>query len=368
MARDMTRYIEAGCLDPKSPNAQAIIDTIEYLEQRQLSTDMIITALRDPSMGQLIETFTRTGVGRLSSRDMAARVGMDLARVLEVRLASGLPPAEPDDPVFEESDVETFKLLTAGDQIFTSDELLTFVRVLGSSVSRVAEAANTLFLEDVERPMIAAGVSGVDVLRSVVGAQGLALDLAWVFRMLIREHLSLSIDRHRQSVEKGGYADGMVSMAVGFVDLVGFTTRSGAMSAKELSALVSKFETLALDTVSLLGGRLVKFIGDELMFVASGPSEGCTIATELLTAFGADSSLTPRGGMAYGPVLARVGDYFGSTVNLASRLVDQAVPGEILVTRELAEQSGHSLEPAGRRMLKGFAEPVAVYSLTQVQK
>jgi adenylate cyclase len=101
------------------------------------------------------------------------------------------------------------------------------------------------------------------VLRSVVGAQGLALDLAWVFRMLIREHLNLSIDRHRQSVEQGGYSDGMVSMAVGFVDLVGFTTRSGSMSAKELGALVSKFETLALDTVSLLGGRLVKFIGSE---------------------------------------------------------------------------------------------------------
>jgi class 3 adenylate cyclase len=71
--------------------------------------------------------------------------------------------------------------------------------------------------------------------------------------------------------------------------------------------------------------------------------------------------------MAYGPVLARVGDYFGSTVNLAARLVDQAVPGEILVTRELAEQSGHTLEPAGRRMLKGFSEPVAVYSLTEVR-
>ncbi|MEY4223320.1 MAG: hypothetical protein RIS33_254 [Actinomycetota bacterium] len=367
MARDMTPYIEAGCLDPKSANAEAITGTIEYLEQRNLSTEAIIEALRDPAMTQLIETFARVGVGRLSSRDMAARVGMDVQRVLEVRVASGLPPAGPDDPVYEEDDVDGFKLLSAGDQIFTSDELLTFVRVLGSSVGRVAEAANTLFLEDVERPMLAAGVTGVDVLRSVVGAQGLALDLAWVFRMLIREHLNLSIDRHRQSVEQGGYSDGMVSMAVGFVDLVGFTTRSGSMSAKELGALVSKFETLALDTVSLLGGRLVKFIGDELMFVASGPSEACTIATELLVAFGGDPSLTPRGGMAYGPVLARVGDYFGSTVNLAARLVDQAVPGEILVTRELAEQSGHTLEPAGRRMLKGFSEPVAVYSLTEVR-
>jgi class 3 adenylate cyclase len=68
--------------------------------------------------------------------------------------------------------------------------------------------------------------------------------------------------------------------------------------------------------------------------------------------------------MAYGPVLAKVGDYFGSVVNLASRLVDQAVPGEILVTTELAQKSGLDLEPAGRRMLKGFPDPVAVASLT----
>jgi adenylate cyclase len=161
--------------------------------------------------------------------------------------------------------------------------------------------------------------------------------LTSVLTMLLRLHLNQSIQRTRQSFGGVLHEQSMGSLAVGFVDLVGFTSRSTTMTATELSDLVSKFEALASDTVTSHGGRLVKLIGDELMFVAVTPQEGCVIGDALLQVFGTDPALTPRGGMAYGPVLARSGDYFGSTVNLAARLVDQAVPGEILVTANIAE-------------------------------
>ena len=75
--------------------------------------------------------------------------------------------------------------------------------------------------------------------------------------------------------------------------------------------------------------------------------------------------MLPRGGVSFGEVLVRGGDYYGSIVNLAARLVDQAVPQEVLVTGGLAEAAGDgwSFEPAGRRMVKGFKEPVPVWSL-----
>ena len=75
-------------------------------------------------------------------------------------------------------------------------------------------------------------------------------------------------------------------------------------------------------------------------------------------------AVLPRGGIAFGEVLVRGGDYYGAVVNLASRLADQAVPSELLVTEQLAEAAtGCTFEPAGRRVMKGFAEPVTVRSL-----
>jgi integrase len=88
------------------------------------------------------------------------------------------------------------------------------------------------------------------------------------------------------------------------------------------------------------------------------------IAEALLGAFGDDGSLTPRGGLAYGPVLSRAGDFFGATVNIAARLVDVAVPGEVLITDDLGQLVQRRLQPAGRRMLRGFDDPIAVWSLT----
>jgi class 3 adenylate cyclase len=77
-----------------------------------------------------------------------------------------------------------------------------------------------------------------------------------------------------------------------------------------------------------------------------------------------DGTVVPRGGVAFGHVLPRVGDYCGTVVNLAARLVDQAVPGELLVSEEVVENArGCEFESAGRRMVKGFPEPIVVKSL-----
>ena len=73
--------------------------------------------------------------------------------------------------------------------------------------------------------------------------------------------------------------------------------------------------------------------------------------------------MVPRGGLAYGNVLLRGGDYYGPVVNLASRLVDEAVPQELLVSDEVARvATSFEFAPAGRRMMKGFSDPVVVMS------
>ncbi len=99
---------------------------------------------------------------------------------------------------------------------------------------------------------------------------------------------------------------------------------------------MTRFEALTHDTIAECGGRLVKTIGDEVMFVSESPAVTAQIAIRLTERTGDDSALPDaRGGLAYGSVIAREGDYYGSVVNLAHRLVEVAYPGTVLTSAEL---------------------------------
>src|SRR5262249_47383881 len=153
---------------------------------------------------------------------------------------------------------------------------------------------------------------------------------------------------------------------VGFVDLVGFTPLSQQLSEAELAGVVERFEDTAYDVTTARDGRVVKLIGDEVMFVAGDAAAACDIALTLVERFAGDPSATPRGGLAYGNLLVRGGDYYGPIVNLASRLAELAVPNELLVTTGVADHArspGLHFEPAGRRMPKGFDAPVTLLTV-----
>jgi len=150
------------------------------------------------------------------------------------------------------------------------------------------------------------------------------------------------------------------------VDLVGSTALSRRVTTAELVAVVERFEEVTYDIATARGGRVVKYIGDEVMFVVADAPAACDIALALLEAFADDPTVTPRAGVAEGELLDRGGDYHGPIVNLAARLADIAVAREVLVSREVADHAtapGLRCELAGRRMLRGFDEPVTVMSV-----
>jgi len=132
-----------------------------------------------------------------------------------------------------------------------------------------------------------------------------------------------------------------------------------------LLRLVTRFEATAHDLVTAHGGRLVKLIGDEVMFATVDVASACAIARGLTEA----ADVPARGGLAFGEVVTSGGDLYGPTVNLASRIADVAIAGEVLVNdaivAELVGDDAYAFEPAGRRQLKGFAEPVRLWSLTR---
>ncbi len=286
-----------------------------------------------------------------------------------MRRAVGFPAVDPDERIFAEADAGTLIAFKTATGLLGEEAILDFSRVMGSSLARIAESAIWLFLSNVEAPLAEEGAGELALARANLEAVTLLAAVPEAMDAIFRFHVETAIRRSRLTRTTGSYDTS--EMGVGFVDLVGFTTVSRQLSTRDLTDLIHEFEGRAFDVVTAHDGRVVKLIGDEVMFVTLDTTSLCEVALRLLEPFGdGDSTVTPRGGLAAGGLLARGGDYYGPVVNLASRIADSAVPHEILVTPDVREQtergsSAFQFEPAGRRMLKGFDEPVELFSLTR---
>lgn len=356
-------FVAAGLLDVSAPGAAVRQELLEWLSHLGFSIDEMVAADATDELSALVgDRLARRGL-TLSMDEVAARTGLPVQRLVDVRLAAGLPAVASDAPEYATRDLAVFELLADASELFSWAELLQFVRVVGSSIARITDAATSLFLDDVERPLREAGATELDLARHNEWASQMAVEVNALLAMLMRSHLSASIERTREAHARAVAPGPLAPMAVGFVDLVGFTARSVDLTPAELVTLIARFESVAHDVVAEAGGRMVKLIGDEVMFVAVDPEIGCRISVDLLRVFGGDETLTPRGGLAYGEVLARSGDFFGPTVNLAARLADLAVPGEVLTTPATVSAARRDATPAGRRILKGFPGTVEVVSL-----
>jgi adenylate cyclase len=164
-----------------------------------------------------------------------------------------------------------------------------------------------------------------------------------------RRHIQAAA-RRRVSMRRAGSIEGamMTRLTVGFADMVGFTALSSQLTAEALARVVDRFEELAHTTVVNGGGRPVKMIGDEVMFVTSDPRSAVRIALDLVDAYADDELLSDvRVGLATGPVLMREGDFFGSVVNRAHRTVSIADAGTVLCGEEVhAEIAAEAAELA----------------------
>lgn len=262
---------------------------------------------------------------------------------------------------FGDGDVALVSLI-AGDTSGIIDTVgPQILRAAGSALSRLAEAAVAAYVQDVEHH----GNDGRDLIAEAdqnAFASTLVLVLGDMLPTVFRHHMWASVRRQRLA-QDGVAVPEVVRLAVGFVDLVGFTSFSRFASPAELIATIEDFERRAFETAHHFGGRIVKSIGDEVMIAAADARTVAAIALELIDTTGDDPSVAPRGGVSAGDVLFRLGDYYGPVVNLASRLTAEAVPGEVLTDQSSGVGPDMALQPAGRRTLKGFTEPVAVWTV-----
>lgn len=372
---DRDRLVAAGVMPATDadlsadPDAAERIALIDALLGWGATVDAVVAACRTGDLPGLAGDLLVNPPGTMTLREISTRLGIPLGDLEDAVRAQGLPVPDPDDRVMTDDDERAMGLVLPGRALFPEDVALQLLRVMGSSVARIAEACVAAYLDSVERVMQEDGVSELEMAISVREAVGTVDRLADALRPMLARHLHQAIWRSREA--RRGVTDyRTVRMAVGFVDLVGYTPLSRSLSTADLADLVGTFEAAAYNSAAAHDGRVVKLIGDEVMFVALDVEAACQIALALvdhpeIRASGA----APRGGVAAGELLMRDGDYFGPVVNMASRVADLAVPLEVLATTAVHDALSEAaspivVAPAGRRMLKGFEEAVDLVSIT----
>jgi adenylate cyclase len=267
---------------------------------------------------------------RYTAVQLAEQSGVELDLARRLRRAMGLPDVPDDEPAFSEEDLralERAKTLMEEDGL-TASEILQLTRTLGLAASRMADAV-VGFWTDRLTSAVASGKSTEKLIPDPKRVE----DLELVVGYLLRRHLLDSISRHvgdPADIEAGNM------VAVGFADLVGFTSLAEQLSDSETGDLIERFERVATDMVVGGGGRVVKMIGDEVMFTAD-PSLVPEIALSLSEAFDSPELPSVRVGIAMGKVVSQLGDLYGPVVNLASRATMAARPGSVLIAPALAE-------------------------------
>ena len=245
--------------------------------------------------------------------------------------ALGFPDPGPEDRLFSDFDIEMLKLVDqfVSLRLIEHDEALQMARVIGSSMARVASAQIDAIEARIDEPTFQDGTEpGVLRSRFLIPAMPRILEYTW------KRHLQVAA--RRRMVREAGAAEGHNVQAVGFADLVGFTALSQQLSDHELATIVDRFEATAYDIVGSLGGRVIKMIGDEVMFAVDDAATAVEIALSLAEAYHDDESLSDvRVGLACGPVLEREGDLYGPTVNLASRIVSIAYAASVVVSSDI---------------------------------
>jgi class 3 adenylate cyclase len=237
-----------------------------------------------------------------------------------------------------------------------------FLRVLGATIARLAEAISSMIRTS--SPKMWLGHTG-DELATAMAYREAAEFVPRIGAMIdaVHRHHLVGTRTFIEGVVRGP-SEGLLC-GVGFVDLSGFTALTQTLTPAELSATLTEFGNTAADVVHTHGGRVVKFLGDAVMWVSSDPERLAKVALDLVDHPRArEEGIQVRAGLGYGEILAMSGDYFGNAVNLAARLVAAAAPGQILAAADVYELLPNwpavVQEPL---QLKGFDEPVIAYEL-----
>lgn len=288
----------------------------------------------------------------LTRDEVADAVGIPELEARGLWNAMGFADVGPSERAFTTADVDALRtaLQLAATGIVGADTVLILARSMGQELARTAEAQVDVFRS-------ASG--GLTSVEAIEAAAHLAPELMPMLEQLVvhvwRRQFAAATARAFAATD----GDEKPSIAVGFVDLVDFTRSTQQWDASTLERTLEHFERETALRVTAAGGRVVKTLGDAVLFVTGDPGSAVEVALQTVDAHTEDDELPDvRAGVALGPLLVRLGDVFGTPVNLASRLTDEARPRTVLVDQAtadaLADDGSYDVKRLRRRSVRGY--------------
>lgn len=306
-----------------------------------------------------------TGRAGMTGEEAADAAGISFSFLTQIWRALGLPSGELGSPVFDRRDVAVLRTLGAVNVVFTEDDILETASVVGRAMAEISTSLTEIFRRRLAEPFYEAGGTETDVVLRLSALRSMLVPtMAPVLETALQRHLDSAIRS-----EIGARMEALVEpsaghrvVAIAFVDLVGFTAVSERMSAADVRNLAAQLLHAAEAAIAEHGGRIVKSIGDAVMYSTPDPVRAAKIALDICATVRADDAMPDvRAGIGHGPVLPGYADYFGRTVNLASRLCGSAKPMEVLVHIDGAPppdtawaEAGLSVTPHKVKRLKGI--------------
>jgi adenylate cyclase len=338
---------------------------LERLREAGQSDEDIEAAAREGRLPTLAVELALGGAGRYSLTHVAREAGLSAQFLRQALQATGRASPAPRERSLTDEDIELARLLKRFvDAGLPRAELLEVARVLSQGIAPVAEAVRRLVGDALLVPGDSEYTVGLRYTQAVDQLAPLVPSLLdHQFRVHLRDDIRgvLVTEAERES----GRLEGSRVVTIAFADLVDYTRLGERLAPEDLGGIARRLNELAMEAIRR-PVRLVKTIGDAAMFMSTDVEPMVDTVVALRDAVEAQDSGMPslRVGIAHGPATSRGGDWFGSTVNLASRVTGQAKPGRVLATEPVAEASDrYDWQRRRRRGFKGVEGRVRLFSL-----
>ena len=303
--------------------------------------------------------------------ELAHRTGLPLGLLTVIREALGSARPGPDDRV-RSDELRVVPLIEL--QLkhgYREVAIERWLRATGDALRRVAETEAADWVTAIRQPLVRQGKDPAEI--GALTASLTTETIQLIERAILAIHLGQLSSVWMQGIVEGTERElagaGLTSRAehppaICFLDLTGYTRLTEERGDQAAAGLAEDLVRTVQRTAVDHGGKVVKWLGDGVMFRFPEPGRGVLAALEMVAHVDDVGPLPAHVGLHAGPVLFQQGDYFGRTVNAASRIADYARPGEVLVSQEVADactEAGVAFDEVGPVDLKGFSGALHLY-------
>lgn len=357
----------------RAQDDQDLTDSVRVLLGRGVTLDELEEYGFAKALSQ--RTIRPNPVHGTDADDALDHVGIDEEFSRRLRLAMGLQGGTGLGLTPEE--LEATRLFASLADLVGEQEMLSVVRVVGSSTARIARATTELLRVNFQPPIDTTPARLTDAVEAYAALIDASLPAFLdATAALVRRHLAAVLADDQTWIVDASRSATLQNHTIGFADLVGFTSFTEQVDAAAFMAAMVRFEREVQDAVVDHGGTVVKLIGDEVMFATPDPISAVQVAGALVD-IGRDIAALDgmRVGLSYGQVIRSGGDFYGTVVNTAARIVGQAYPDAIVATQSVVDalhvhqaECGSAAitcetQPLGPHDLRGIEQPVELYRL-----